>query len=104
MNIKSLFTLRKTLLYFIFFIFIHSLNGQALERDSLSVSRFGKVFIYKQPGIQANVIILISGDSGWNDGIVEFAKSFVDKNTIVIGVDILTYYSQLRPRRKCVLW
>ena len=100
MNIKSLFTLRKTLLYFIFFIFIHNLNGQSLERDSLSVSRFGKVFIYKQPGIPANVIILISGESGWNDGIIEFAKSFVDKNTIVIGVDILTYYSQLRPRRE----
>ena len=100
MKRKSILALKKTLLYFIFFLFLYNLDGQVLERDSLIVSRFGKVFIYKQQGIPANIIILISDDSGWKDGIVEYAKSFVDKNTIVIGVDILTYYSQLRPRRE----
>jgi type IV secretory pathway VirJ component len=100
MSRKSILSLKKTLLCFIFFLFLYNLDGQDLERDSLIVSRFGKVFIYKQQGIPANIIILISGDSGWKDGIVEYAKSFVDRNTIVIGVDILTYYSQLRPRRE----
>jgi len=99
-NKKNIIPLKKNFFYFILLIFIHNLNGQVLEMDSLTVSRFGKVYIYKQPGIPGNIIILISGYSGWRSKVVDYAKSFAEKNTIVIGVDILTYYSQLRPRRE----
>ncbi len=92
--------MKKTLFSFVFLIFAFTiLHGQAVVRDSLIVARFGKVFIYKQPGIPGNVAILISGDAGWKYGVIEFAKSFAGKNTVVIGVDILTYYGQLRPRK-----
>jgi type IV secretory pathway VirJ component len=100
MNYKTSLVLRKALACFIFLISIHNLNGQALERDSLTVSRFGKVFIYKQPGIPGNTVILISGDMGWKSVVTDYAKSFAEKNTLVIGVDIQTYYSQLLPRRE----
>ena len=100
MNKKHIISLRKIFFYFILLICLKDINGQVLERDSLTYPRFGKIFIYKQPGIPDNIIILISGDSGWKSEVVEYAKSFADKNTIVIGVDISIYYSQLRPRRE----
>src|ERR1035437_4140575 len=67
--------------------------------DSLDISAFGKVHIYKQTSTPANVVILISGDGGWKFGVVGFAESFSEMNTLVIGVDILRYFKDLRLRR-----
>jgi type IV secretory pathway VirJ component len=77
-----------------------SISGQDVLKDSLAVLRFGKVYAYKQAGIPANIIIMISGDGGWNIGMAEFAKSFTEKNTLVVGVDIIRYYKDLRPRKE----
>jgi type IV secretory pathway VirJ component len=66
--------------------------------DTVNIAPFGKVFIYNQTITPVNVIIMISGDGGWKSGVVGFAKSFSEMNTLVIGVDILRYYKDLRQR------
>jgi type IV secretory pathway VirJ component len=66
--------------------------------DSLIVSTFGKVYIYKPVGTPANVVIMISGDGGWRFGVVGFAETFSEMNNLVIGVDILRYYKDLHQR------
>jgi type IV secretory pathway VirJ component len=76
------------------------ISGQDLLKDSLTVLRFGKVYTYKQSGIPANIIIMISGDGGWNMGMADFAKSFAEKNALVVGVDILRYYKDMIPRKE----
>jgi type IV secretory pathway VirJ component len=80
-------------------LFLVSMSGQKTMPDSLTVAPFGKVFIYKQPGVLRNIVIMVSGDAGWKFGVVEFAKSFAEKNTVVIGVDILRYFKELRSRK-----
>lgn len=101
MNNQSSLTLKKILFTLVFSTFIlTNFNGQAVLSDSLTVARFGKVFIYKQSGLPRNIAILISGDAGWKYGVLEFAKSFAEKNTVVIGVDILRYYKELRSRKE----
>jgi type IV secretory pathway VirJ component len=66
--------------------------------DSLSVGSFGKVFVYKKTPLPRNVVIIISGDGGWKMGVTGFAESFSEMNSLVIGVDILRYYRNLRQR------
>lgn len=81
--------------------FIPSLSGQSKTRfpaDSLSVATFGKVFIYRNTQVPENVAIMISGDGGWKSGVIGFAGAFSEMNTLVIGVDILKYFKELRRR------
>jgi type IV secretory pathway VirJ component len=92
---------KNTLIALVILILIcHSLYSQKEKPDSSIVAPFGKVFIYKHSDLPQNIIIMISGDAGWKFGVVDFAKSFVEKNNIVVGVDILTYYKQLRSRKE----
>jgi type IV secretory pathway VirJ component len=66
--------------------------------DSLTVVPFGKVYIYNPVNTVANVVIMISGDAGWKSGVVSFAGEFSKLNNMVIGVDILHYFKELRQR------
>jgi type IV secretory pathway VirJ component len=66
--------------------------------DSVTVAPFGKVFVYNPQVSSGNVVIMISGDGGWKSGVVSFAEEFSKMNNLVIGVDILRYYKDLRQR------
>jgi type IV secretory pathway VirJ component len=91
--------MRKTALVTIIFAFILIAESRAaVISDSLSISPFGRVFIYKQSDTPQNVVVLISGDGGWKSGVVNFAKTFSEMDNLVIGVDILGYYRDLRQR------
>jgi type IV secretory pathway VirJ component len=41
---------------------------------------------------------MISGDGGWSSGVLSFAETFSEMNSLVIGVDILRYFKDLRQR------
>lgn len=71
--------------------------------DSLNYGAFGKVKIY-QPQIAhpKAFVIFISGDGGWNLGVVDMAKIFVNQGAMVVGVDIRTYLKNIkREKVKC---
>lgn len=92
---------KKTILIFFLSILIFSLlSGQKTLPDSSIVGPFGKVYIYKQSDNPQNIVIMISGDAGWNYGVPEFARAFSGMKTLVVGVDILRYYRELRERRR----
>lgn len=80
--------------------FLITASGQFLPPDTVKVSPYGKVFIYKHSDIQENIVIMISGDGGWKYGIINFSQQFSKMNTLVIGVDILQYYKDLRQRKE----
>jgi type IV secretory pathway VirJ component len=79
------------------FILIYE-SRAASPADSVNVASFGKVYIYKQTNTPQNIVIMISGDGGWKFGVIGFAEAFSEMNTLVIGVDILRYYKNLRQR------
>jgi type IV secretory pathway VirJ component len=91
--------MRKILLFTIVLLSAFEFKaGADNPTDSLNVGPFGKVFIYMKTPVPANVAIMISGDSGWRYGVKGFASSFSEMNTLVIGVDILRYYKELKQR------
>jgi len=89
----------KAIFLTIFFstVFIYE-SGAVTPRDSVNVPSFGKVYIYNLTTTPQNVIIMISGDGGWKFGVVGFSETFSEMNTLVIGVDILRYFKDLRLR------
>jgi type IV secretory pathway VirJ component len=66
--------------------------------DSVNVAPFGKVYVYNPKNTASHVVIMISGDGGWKSGVVSFAQEFSKMNNLVIGVDILRYFKDLRQR------
>jgi len=74
--------------------------GQSISKDSVTVSPFGKVFVYHAlDATPENIIIMISGDGGWKFGVTEFAREFARMKSIVVGVDILRYNRHLRQQK-----
>jgi type IV secretory pathway VirJ component len=91
--------MKKKAIFILTIIFVLVLKSIAVSsRDSLILAPFGKVFIYKLTDTPQNVVIMISGDGGWKYGVVSFAETFSEMNNLVIGVDILRYYKDLRQR------
>ncbi len=71
-------------------------NDPDLRVDSMRYGAFGKVTIYR-PASQANsVVLFVSGDGGWNSGVVEMAKKLVAQGALVAGIDIRTYFRQIK--------
>jgi type IV secretory pathway VirJ component len=90
---------KKSAFFTIIFSFILISGSGAVSRDdSINVAPFGKVFIYKQTDSPRNVIIMISGDAGWKFGVVGFAETFSEMNNLVVGVDVVRYFKELRQR------
>ena len=74
----------------------------------LPAGRFGTVTVYIPEGTPKNVAIFLSGDGGWNLGVISMAKALVDMGAVVIGVDIRQYLGALgkaaqRPNAPCQL-
>ena len=86
------------LAFVISIIFIPKNGASASSADSVNVPVFGKVFVYHSTTTPENVVIMISGDGGWKSGVIGFSGTFSDMNSLVIGVDILQYFKNLRLR------
>jgi len=74
----------------------------------LPAGRFGKVTVYIPEGTPQSVAIFVSGDGGWNLGVVNMARALTAMGAVVIGVDIRQYLGALgkaaqRPNAPCQL-
>ncbi|HJT12857.1 MAG TPA: AcvB/VirJ family lysyl-phosphatidylglycerol hydrolase [Dongiaceae bacterium] len=64
------------------------------QDDTVTYGAFGDVHIYRQSAKPANVVLFVSGDGGWNQGVVQMAKSLADMDSLVAGIDITHYLKQ----------
>jgi type IV secretory pathway VirJ component len=71
-------------------------RGMASAADTVKFGSFGKVVIYRPPGEVKSVVLFISGDGGWNLGVVDMARDFTAQGALVAGIDILSYYRGLK--------
>ncbi len=60
-------------------------------QSTLSFGRFGTVAIYRRTPHPSRVVLFISGDGGWNLGVVDMAKALADLDALVVGIDITHY-------------
>ncbi|MGO9804092.1 MAG: AcvB/VirJ family lysyl-phosphatidylglycerol hydrolase [Steroidobacteraceae bacterium] len=72
----------------------------------LAAGRFGTVSVYIPPGTPRSVAIFLSGDGGWELGVINMARALEAMGAVVIGADIRRFLASLesaaaRPGAPC---
>ena len=62
----------------------------------LPAGRFGTVTVYIPEGPARSVAIFLSGDGGWQLGVIGMARALTDSGAVVIGADIRRYFGSLK--------
>jgi len=62
----------------------------------LPAGRFGTVTVYLPAGEPRSVALFVSGDGGWELGVVNMAHALAALGAVVVGVDIREYLGSLR--------
>jgi type IV secretory pathway VirJ component len=75
-------------------------NAVASDADTFKVPTFGQVVVYR-PDKATEVVLFISGDGGWNKGVVSMAERLRDLGALVVGIDIRTFNASMRTSKRC---
>jgi type IV secretory pathway VirJ component len=71
--------------------------------ESITYGRFGEVSIYRGSPKPRDVVLFVSGDGGWNLGVIAMAKRLASRGAVVAGLDIRHYLAELeQAAEKCV--
>ncbi|MGP8034971.1 MAG: AcvB/VirJ family lysyl-phosphatidylglycerol hydrolase [Steroidobacteraceae bacterium] len=62
----------------------------------LAAGRFGTVSVYIPPGTPRSVAIFLSGDGGWELGVINMAHALEAMGAVVIGADIRSFLAGLK--------
>src|SRR5215475_14764127 len=68
--------------------------------ETLKVPTFGQVVVYR-PDKPTQVVLFISGDGGWNEGVVSMAERLRDLGALVVGIDIRTFNASMAESKRC---
>ncbi len=63
--------------------------------EQVTFGRFGSVTLYHETPRPDKVAIFLSGDGGWNRGVVDMARILARQGVLVAGVDIRHYEKKL---------
>jgi type IV secretory pathway VirJ component len=66
------------------------------SEEVLHYGRFGNVTLYRESPRPLHVVLFVSGDGGWNQGVVDMAKTLSSLDAVVAGIDINHYLRELR--------
>jgi type IV secretory pathway VirJ component len=70
--------------------------------ETLEFGRFGRVALYREREHPSHVVLFVSGDGGWNLGVVDMARALASQDALVIGIDITHYLRELgRAKEEC---
>jgi type IV secretory pathway VirJ component len=67
----------------------------AMDESTLTAGHFGTVHLYRQHPQPSHVVLFVSGDGGWNLGVVDMARALAGLDALVVGIDITHYLKQL---------
>jgi type IV secretory pathway VirJ component len=92
----------KRIIYISFGLLILGLQVNASPVDSIFYGAFGNVTIYIPDKIPDAFVLFLSGDGGWNKGVVDMAKNIVAQGAMVAGIDIQHYFKGIKSQKsKC---
>lgn len=64
---------------------------------------FGTIHPYQKTEKLSGVVLFVSGDGGWNLGVIDMANALASQGMLVVGIDIRHYLNELgRSKEKCV--
>ncbi len=61
------------------------------QQQTLSFGKFGNVTVYRNSPEPSNMVLFVSGDGGWNLGVVNMAKTLASLDATVVGIDITRF-------------
>jgi type IV secretory pathway VirJ component len=79
-------------------------TAPAKPPESLSYGRFGEVALYRGSPHPKNVVLFLSGDGGWNLGVVDMARALADMDSLVVGIGVPDYVKKLNASRESCLY
>lgn len=74
----------------------------ASAEEVREIAPFGKVHLMGEFHKPAGVILFISGDGGWEKGVVKMAEDLGESGYFVAGLDIREYYRHLSGKGHCI--
>ncbi len=78
-------------------------TGAGAQDDSFAFGSFGRVSVYRPEGTPRSVVLFVSGDGGWNQGVVDMARRLQGLGAVVAGIDMRTLQRNLEASaRRCV--
>ena len=69
--------------------------------ETLTVPTFGSVALYAPKEAPEEVVLFVSGDGGWNLGVVSMAERLRDLGALVVGIDIRSFVKSLEASKRC---
>ncbi len=69
--------------------------GRVMAEEKMQFGRFGTLTLYRPNSEIRNVTLFVSGDGGWNLGVIDMAKALVSLDTLVVGIDITHYLKEI---------
>jgi type IV secretory pathway VirJ component len=76
------------------FLFV-SLPTWSDAKETFTFGRFGTVAIYHEIPHPSQVMLLVSGEQGWNQEAENVARALASLNAIVVGIDLPQYLTTL---------
>jgi type IV secretory pathway VirJ component len=70
-------------------------SDRAAHEEKVAFGRFGTVTLYHRTPHPSSVVLFISGDGGWNLGVVDMARELATLDALVVGIDITHYMKEL---------
>ena len=86
---------RGVVMFLCVFFMLNVVCGIQAEETTDQFGRFGKIALYHPSVHPAHVVMFVSGDGGWNLGVVDMARELAALDALVVGVDITYYLRQL---------
>src|SRR5262245_11549436 len=87
-------SLFRLILFLILLIIPFSIEA---AEETIQFDPFGDIYIYP-PGKQppTSLLILVSGDGGWEHAVLKMAKVLSNEDSLVAGIDINQYLKNLK--------
>ncbi len=80
------------------------LTASAAGQETFSFGRFGTVTLYQDTAAPHSLALFVSGDGGWNRGVVDMARAIASGGGLVAGIDITHYRRQLESSREACVY
>jgi len=71
--------------------FVSESAANGIEEDHIEFGPFGPLTVYRQSYQPSHVVLFVSGDGGWNLGVIEMARDLASLDAMVVGIDIVRY-------------
>jgi type IV secretory pathway VirJ component len=76
-------------------------SSEQPREDTFTAPSFGTVHVYAPAASPREVVLFLSGDGGWNLGVVPMARRLQAEGALVVGIDVRTFLAALERSREC---